>query len=640
MVLMFAALFFDRDPLRFQDLAAGLGDWVRGVGGFAWFWIVLWLIFGYSTMRAADLKRIPSWQIGVFRFGFFGATLAYAIYGISRLPELYDYLAATGEPAATPLVASPGVLRFRTICLTVGGGLSLVAVGLPFLVNLPSLRWRRVWALAKLSFKEAVRSRVLYFFLFLLLIFLFGSWFISSKPENQLRTYVETVYFSMAVLLVLTASLLAAFGIPADIRTQTIHTIITKPVERFEIVLGRFLGYVGLMTIVLGVMTAVSLLYIVRGIDPDAAEESLKARNPLYGDLHFEGTQSPEHGDNVGLEWEYRSYITRAIKPAPEQYAVWTFPSVPRSLADRKQVRCEITFHIYRTTKGYENKGVLCSFTFLTANFNKDDPRYEERKKELKKSNRPAFEVADQLAEEFGIYEDLGKEVTKAHTQSLELPAGLFKNAFKDNKSVPITVRVKCDQYTQYVGMAKYDLYLRTDDPEGSGDRLWFAFNFFKGSAGIWFLLCLVVGIAVTLSTYLSGVISWLVAMVLLIGGLFTDHIHQVASGVGPANSKIDGPAETFYRLITREVAAAPLQDTTAKKVATGSDDVVRLVLRGVAQIFPDIDRFDLTSYVAEGFNIPWSQIGVGLILLLAYLLPCALLAFYMMKWREVASAT
>ena len=49
----------------------------------------------------------------------------------------------------------------------------------------------------------------------------------------------------MNILLLFPAALLAAFSIPNDIKNQNIYTIVTKPVERFEIVLGRFLGYLG-----------------------------------------------------------------------------------------------------------------------------------------------------------------------------------------------------------------------------------------------------------------------------------------------------------------------------------------------------------------------------------------------------------
>src|SRR5262249_7798457 len=147
---------------------------------------------------------------------------------------------------------------------------ALAAVLVPVLVNIPQLRWRRIWALAKLSFKEALRRRVLWAFSLLLVVFLFASWFLPYKPEDQVRNYVRAVYWTMTPLLLVTAGLLAAFSIPADLRNQTMHTIVTKPVERFEIILGRFIGYTLLMTMVLAVMNLLSLVYVARGVDQEA----------------------------------------------------------------------------------------------------------------------------------------------------------------------------------------------------------------------------------------------------------------------------------------------------------------------------------------------------------------------------------
>jgi hypothetical protein len=265
-------------------------------------------------------------------------------------------------------------------------------VGVPFARNLARLRWRRIGALARLSFKEAVRRRVLYAFSALLLVFLFGSWFIDTKPEHQVRTYVGVVFLAMSVLLLFTAALVACFSIPADIRQQTIHTVVTKPVERFEVVLGRFLGFFALMTLVLLFMTAVSLVYVLRGVNPEAAAESLKARVPLNGELRFENTGDAQKAVNVGREWDYRSYITGPMPGQDPQTAVWEFPSLPRALAGREQVRAEFTFDIYRTTKGQENKGVACWFAARTW-------RYRDGNDELFRKRRGAVSTDEELNE-------------------------------------------------------------------------------------------------------------------------------------------------------------------------------------------------------------------------------------------------
>jgi len=248
---------------------------------------------------------------------------------------------------------------------------------------------RRIWALSRLSFKEAIRRRVLWVFSILIVVFLFASWFIPAKPEHQVSTYISVVDTVMTSLLLLSAVLLASFGIPNDIKQQTIHTILTKPVERFEIVLGRFLGYASLLTLVLVAMTGFSLLYLVWEVDPDAAAESLKARDPLWGELHFKDTESESKGINVGKEWDYRSYIAYPMPGQQGGTAIWDFDSAgATTLAGRNPVRCAYTFDVFRSTKGYENQGVHVKFAFRTWHSKPGNEHGEDYQAELDRRGR------------------------------------------------------------------------------------------------------------------------------------------------------------------------------------------------------------------------------------------------------------
>src|SRR5213592_4867852 len=103
----------------------------------------------------------------------------------------------------------------------------------------------------------------------------------------------------MTPLFLMTASLLGSFGIPTDVKNQSIHTIVTKPVEKFEIVLGRFLGYAVLLTVGLALISGLSLIYVMRGVNEEAQKESFKARVPLYGKLSFAGTKQEDKGESV-----------------------------------------------------------------------------------------------------------------------------------------------------------------------------------------------------------------------------------------------------------------------------------------------------------------------------------------------------
>ncbi|MFO0865178.1 MAG: hypothetical protein U0744_11095 [Gemmataceae bacterium] len=172
-----------------------------------------------------------------------------------------------------------GGLSIGDLLLIVAGGLSLVLVLIPPLhAVLFKIRWGRVWAMARLSQKEAIRNRVFLVFMAFALIFLFADWFVGGKPADQVRNYVRVLYWSISPIFLLTAALLGAFSIPNDIKNMSIHTIVTKPIEKFEVVLGRFLGYAVVLTLSLIVVSGLSLIYVARGVSEDAHAPSASPR--------------------------------------------------------------------------------------------------------------------------------------------------------------------------------------------------------------------------------------------------------------------------------------------------------------------------------------------------------------------------
>jgi hypothetical protein len=417
------------------------------------------------------------------------------------------------------------------------------------------------------------------------------------------------------------------------------------------------------MTLVLVVLTGASLLWVLREVNPAAAAESLKAREPLYGELRFENTESEGKGINVGREWDYRSHITKAAPGQEPPTARWDFPSVPGSLADREGgVQFEYTFDVYRTTKGEkEGADVTCAVRLFTWRYQRGNDLAFKRFRDgpddalQKEFGLSADEVPKRgperdsfLAEKFGYYEIEGQPVTDYHTQNFTVPVGLFRNVrtadpdleqqLKDRGQgrVDLQVRVTCESPTQYVGMARYDLYARLDDPRSEWEKTRFAWNFFKGAFGLWLKLALVIALAVVLSTYLSGVITLLVVAVLFFGGLNLDFINSVALGTNYGG----GPTEAALRILRRELSGASVQESTAttEQIINQSDMLFRGFLRVTLRMIPDVERFTFTDKVAEGFNISGGEVGRNLLLLLAYLLPWFMLAFYLMRWREVAN--
>jgi hypothetical protein len=691
--MFFASLIIEREPLQWQELPGSIAAWFKDAGGVAQIACLIFLAVSLAQLisgakinwkRASGLRLLAVLVVvaQVFYLGFLFLLLIQGpqFGGPELLRKSADRTMQRLPNAETvPITA----YTLQDWLLTLGGACALLAFTLPILLKLKRLSWRRIGALARLSFKEALHRRVVWVFWLMGIVFLFAGWFIPYKPEDQVRTYVEVVYFGMSVLLWLTGSLLGAFSIPRDVRDQTIHTIVTKPVERFEIVLGRMLGYAGLLTVVLAVLTGLSLVYVVRGVTEDAKTESYKARVPVFGELSFFGTKENK-GESVGREWEYRKYLPGPNPTSPNQqkpYAIWSFASLPAGLAQRDQpVPVEFTFDIFRTTKGDLNRGVFCTFTFAsghlpTGEIERRVSALRLERPELLKKVRDLRLVEDQLIAKYGVYEDTAIEAFDYHTQSTTVPASLLKKAIEDgdrerNKDLEanakeredlerarpnlsnseyqrrlqqqteteaqragkpylkVLVNINQHSHNQLLGVARRDLYLLANE-------LPFWQNFIKGSIGLWFSMMLLLGVAVACSTYLSGIISWIVAMVLFILGFFLEEIRRMAEGIGGG-----GPMESSFRFFNRLNMNAPMEDSPTKSLAQSGDELFRLWLRQFLKIIPDVNRFDLTTYVGSGFDIPW--IGVllldNLLPLVAYLLPWLVLSYYLMELREVAN--
>ncbi len=674
---LFASLVFDREPMMWRHLPDALGGWLQTAGGVAAFGILLVLIARTLQRDAGDrnLWNLPGGlQVvsGYLAYIFAIPAIAYTIVIVGWIG------AAFGIQGAHYLLPRPGPQFAYSIgdwLLAVGGGVSLMIVLTPIVIDLTTrISGGRIWAIARLSWKEAVRGRVVWVFGAMALVFLFADWFVSYKPEDQLRAYVRVVYWSMSPLFLLTAGILGSFSIPNDVKNNSIHTIVTKPVEKFEIVLGRFFGYGALLTVGLFVVSCLSLLYVLRGVNEEAAKESFKARVPIYGQLHFMGTKQEQKAESVGREWGYRSYITgptKSHRDAPRQYAVWDIAAVPADLADRAEpLLFEFAFDIFRLSKGDEGVGVFCTFTFtdgtqddrtLPGELNK---LQEDRKKleadaralfdqaskgkseaariELKKKYNQDLEAIEQaLFVKHRIYQANNREVTDQHTQDFTIPAGFLKvlldeHARRDiDPSIPpppamrVFMTVDMAKEAQMVGVAQQDFYLLAYEMP-------FWQNFLKGVVGMWCTFMLVLGVSLACSTYLSSVISLLGTMFLFIIGLFVDYLKEIA------DKKVDGggPMESGIRIFGHLPLAAKLDESPTKSLVDVVDGSFSVMIGFVLRMIPNVNRHDLVQYVANGFDIGWIDVLFldNFLPLAGYLVPWAILAYYLMKYREIAN--
>ncbi|MDB2686424.1 hypothetical protein N9Y42_04375 [Mariniblastus sp.] len=126
---------------------------------------------------------------------------------------------------------------------------------------------RRIWAIAMLAIKEALRRKVvLATFAIFALTLLFGGWFMNANSEKPDKIYVNFVMFGTQLLVLMMGMLISSFSLPDDIKNKTIYTIVTKPVRATEIVMGRMLGFGLLGTLLLALMGLLSYFFVINGL--------------------------------------------------------------------------------------------------------------------------------------------------------------------------------------------------------------------------------------------------------------------------------------------------------------------------------------------------------------------------------------
>lgn len=135
----------------------------------------------------------------------------------------------------------------------------------------------RIWAIALNTFREAVRIRVLYGILVLLLGANLMSLVLGSMAATDSSRVTRDVGLAgISLFGSLTAIFLGVVLLYGEIQRRTIHTIVSKPIERWEFVVGKYLG-MALVLSVLVVAFSVAMFGVLLVNDVGVSSGILKA---------------------------------------------------------------------------------------------------------------------------------------------------------------------------------------------------------------------------------------------------------------------------------------------------------------------------------------------------------------------------
>ena len=532
------------------------------------------------------------------------------------------------------------VVVFGLICLFIGLAVSMLVAGLkgPGMVaemlfrgvrDLFSMSGRRIGAVTQLVFRESVRKKTLWIGGVFILLFMFGHWFLAGHDvETAAKRHVVFVMTAVKWLLIPVAVILSCWGLPADIKERSLHTVMTKPTRRSEVVLGRIFGYSGVMLLMLLVMAVLGYIWILRSV-PERAREQLIARVPVYGELDWlDRVGKPANsGINVGDIWEFRGFIEGMTKAR----AIYKFDVAGADYSGMETLPIEYNFEAFRTHKGVMGENVRFSLHFVNSSKNLDV--------KFPRSSTPIFEFAadpkkrvlavprklDTRNADIRITGELGEREDVEPPREVDLWDDLVDNNV-------LQVQVTCDDSGQYLGMARPDLFIRMPDRSFLG-------AYVKTILGLGLMLVLICTLGATASTFVKGpVATLLVGSYLMMGqlmrGLLDEHLEQFRTEGRPLGG---GMIESIYRILTQNNQMTALDDNAFTRAIYWVDEKILHWLGAMQNIIPDFRLFDGTPYLANGFDVPWDARSLPVIVTtLGFIIPCVIIGTYSLMMREL----
>jgi ABC-type transport system involved in multi-copper enzyme maturation permease subunit len=171
--------------------------------------------------------------------------------------------------------------------------------------------WQRVWAISGVCVTESLRRKVLWLTpLAMIGIVVVCQFQVAASPQDVIQQTTKFCLFASAMLVTVTAIILACTNLPREIETRIIFTIVTKPTTRLEIVLGKVLGYARVSALIIIIMGVFTLAYLQIRARPMIADlksqmQTLPANSPIrasdeyYVNSGLLGTRSLVWGSDV-----------------------------------------------------------------------------------------------------------------------------------------------------------------------------------------------------------------------------------------------------------------------------------------------------------------------------------------------------
>lgn len=140
---------------------------------------------------------------------------------------------------------------------------------------------RGPWTIAKYTWREGIRKKTLIGFLILSLLVIFGSLFMTaylggmgsasdSPTDVNVKIIKDICVSAITIFGALITIFISASVVPNEMENKVIYTVLSKPVRRYEYLLGKFLGVQMIVVVNLLLMSALFMvaLYLQEQVIP------------------------------------------------------------------------------------------------------------------------------------------------------------------------------------------------------------------------------------------------------------------------------------------------------------------------------------------------------------------------------------
>jgi hypothetical protein len=146
----------------------------------------------------------------------------------------------------------------------------------------------RIGFIALNTFREAVRNRILYFILFFALILMLASGIVKELSIVAHERIVTNLGLScISFFGLMTAVFVGISLVYNELDKKTIYTIVSKPVHRFQFLLGKFFGLLLTIYVIVGIMTV--FFFAVFNYQAQTTDQAVE--NVLYSPPDAQGVR-------------------------------------------------------------------------------------------------------------------------------------------------------------------------------------------------------------------------------------------------------------------------------------------------------------------------------------------------------------